>query len=254
MNVETIAITIERGCDAAEREITRVVAAAPGIIDAALDSVRVGWPIAVPLPGPAKDGIRWALMQAVDEAARVMLEAIALFRDLARSVGRPTKLRAASATLIASVKDQASTLEGAMTATALVATSSSSWESDATDSYNEAYRQHSLAVGDIGAVAQQMSDSLTSLAGSIEQFFSDLQFAYASFAVSVASFAVAIATAAPTLGVGTIIGLVLGVISLITGIVSLINVFTGSSSRNTATAERLASSDAVAWPTVAFAP
>ena len=57
------------GCDGLEKMVRANVAAAPALIDRALDAVRVGWPVGVPLPEPAKDLVRRLIMEAVRECA-----------------------------------------------------------------------------------------------------------------------------------------------------------------------------------------
>lgn len=253
MLVEDIAAQIVRGCDAAERELNRAVAAAPAVVDSALSHVRVGWPISVPLPGPARDLIRWAILEAVGEAAKVMREAIAMFRLLAKSVGRPTVLRAQAAALAASVKAVLAQIAIDMTPAALTALSSDSWTSKAADSYQNAYAEQSNAADDVPPSAQTLIDTLEDMAASIESFFSELLWAWVGFAVSVAGLAVAIATAGPTLGVGAIIGLVVAVIGVIVSLVSIIMAFTNSASRNSGVVDGLSTSSALVWPTSVFA-
>lgn len=252
-DAEEIAAAIIAACDRTEEYVRATVAAAPAVIDAALDAVRVGWPVSVPLPGPVKDAMRGLIMQAVREVAQLIYDGLENFRLLARSVGRPSVLRAAATVLDTQVIAPALALDGAMTSSALGALSRDSWDSRAADSYTTAFNEQSRAVGAVDEPARALRNSLEDLAESIERFFSDLQLAYVSFTVTVAGLALAIATAVPTWGIGSIISLAVAVVSAILGIVALISAFTGTASRNEDMASRLADSDALHWPRSAFA-
>ncbi|WP_198303450.1 hypothetical protein [Cellulomonas sp. PSBB021] len=252
-SAEQIASAILAGCDLAEQQVRTCVANAPAVIDAALDSVRVGWPVRVPLPEPAKRAIRALIMEAVRECAQVIYDAIDAFRLLARSVGRPTALRAAATRLEQDVMNRATTLDNAMVAANLMADDRTNWDSVGADNYHTAISEQRVAVSSVDDVARGLRDALNSLATDIEEFFSTLQAAYISFAVSAAGLAVAIATAGPTLGVGAIVGLVVAVLGVVTGVWGLVSAFTGASDHNAENAERLNAGAALSWPTSAFA-
>jgi len=252
-SAEQIANMIILGCNVVEQQVRTAVAGAPAVVDAALEWVRVGWPVRVPLPDPAKRAIRALIMEAVHECAKVIYDALEVFRTLARGVGSPTALRAAATRLEQDVMTRASTLDNALTGASLQADDRASWDSVGADNYHTAITEQKTAVGSIDDVARGLRDALNSLSSDIEEFFSTLQAAYISFAVSVAGLAVAIATAGPTLGVGAIIGLVVSVLGVITGVWGLVSAFTGASDHNAENAERLTSSAALSWPKSAFA-
>jgi uncharacterized protein YukE len=189
----------------------------------------------------------------VNEAAEVILEGVALFRDMAKMVGRPSVLRAAAAALSSQVETAAKTLSGVATTSALNALDSSSWDSPAADSYESSFNEQTRAIDMIAPVAQDMGNSLNDLADSIEQFFSDLELAYWGFAFAVGGLVLAIVTAVETFGVGAIIGLVISIGGFITGVIGLVNTFTNSSSSNADNATRLLETGQITWPQTAFA-
>lgn len=250
---EQIADTIRVGCDRIEQQVQRNVAAAPGLVDRALDAARVGWPVAVPLPDPVKQLLRRLILDAVRECAETIYDALDQFRLLARSVGRPTSLRAAATRLEQDVMARASALDGAMVSANLQADKRTAWDSLATDHYETAITEQKSAVGSVDDVARGLRDTLNALASDIEEFFDELQIAYISFVVCVAGLVLAILTAVETFGVGAVIGLVVAVVSLVVGIYSLVGAFTGASAHNAENAERLRSTPALSWPSSVFA-
>lgn len=252
-DAEQIATAIIQGCDTVERGVRATVATAPIVIDFALDQVRVGWPVTAPLPEFVKDGIRSIIMAAVNEAAQTIYDALDFFRLLARSAGRPSVLRAAASTLETDVISPSVAMENSMVDAALAGLSRDYWDSAATDSYQLAFNEQSRAVGTIDELGRALKHALEDLANSIEEFFSELQNAYISFAITVAGLAVAIATAGPTLGIGAIVSLVVSIVSLLLGVYTLVTAFTDSADRNTDMASRLQDADALQWPHSAFA-
>lgn len=251
VDVEAIAAGILRMCDAVEGETRSAVAAAPGVIDFALSQIRVGWPIGVPLSGFVKDQIRNIVMSAVKELAEVIYEAIAMFRLLAKAVGRPSALRAAAATLQTEVIDRAGLLDSSMKSSALQGLSHDHWQSRAKDHYLTAFNEQSRAVENIDEPARMLKHALDDLADSIEKFFDELLFDSTSFAVAALGVSVAIGTA-PT-GVGPVIGLAITIVGYIMALVSLVSAFTDSANRNADSATRLTTTEALNWPTSTFA-
>ncbi len=252
-SAEQVADLIRVGCDQIEKQVRSNVAAAPGLVDRALDAVRVGWPVSVPLPEPVKALLRKLILEAVRECAETIYDALDQFRLLARSVGRPSSLRAAASRLDTDVLARATALDADMVAANLDAHSRDRWDSLATDQYQTALAEQKAAVGSIDDVARGLRDALNSLATDIEEFFDELEIAYISFALCVAGLVLAILTAVETFGIGAVIGLIVAVLSLIVGIYSLISAFTGASAHNAENAERLSDTPALAWPTSAFA-
>ncbi|KAA9135512.1 hypothetical protein [Microbacterium caowuchunii] len=253
MHPEAIAELILTGCDKTEQLVRATVAGAPAVIDAALDAVRVGWPVSVPLPGFAKDGIRKLLMAAVDEAAERIYEAIEMFRLLARSVGRPSLLRATAEILRTAVEQGGTSLGDAMQPSALAARDDEAWDSPAADSYDTAFSEQVRCVDRIPENGRALATTLDSMADSLESFFAELQYAYLGLVVGVAGLGIAIATAAPTLGVGAIIGIVVTVVGILISLGSVVMAFTNSSSRNAGLARTLSASPDLEWTTSAFA-
>jgi hypothetical protein len=252
-SAEQIADMIRLGCDTIEAQVRRNVAAAPGLVDRALDAARVGWPVAVPLPDPVKRILRGLILEAVRECAATIYDALDQFRLLARSVGRPSTLRSAADQLEKSVIARAAALDGHMLLANLKADDRTAWNSLATDSYETAFTEQKSAVGSIDDAARGLRDALRALASDIEEFFDELQFAYLSFAVAVGGLVLAILTAVETLGVGAVIGLIIAVVSLVAGIASLVMAFTGASAHNAETVARLEDAPAFSWPQSAFA-
>lgn len=253
MHPEAIAAFIIQGCNEATQQVNAGVAAAPGIIRSALDNVRVGWPVSVPLPGWVKDQVVDLIMMAVREAARVILEAIAAFRTLAESAGRPSLLRAAAATLNANVGPVGETVSTAMVPTALLGLDDDSWDSPASTSYNTAFTEQVRAVDEVSTTSRDLASVLDDMADSLDTFFFDLQWAWIGFALTAGGLVVAVATAAPTLGVGAIVGIVLAVIGTIQAIASIVLAFTNTAGRSAGLVDDLAASPAIAWPSSAFA-
>lgn len=252
-SAEQVADFIVTGCDGLEKMVRANVAAAPALIDRALDAVRVGWPVGLPLPEPAKALLQRLIMEAVRECAEVIYDALDLFRALARSVGRPSLLRSAAGRLDTDVIARAASLDADLIPASLKADDRSGWDSVASDSYDTAITEQKTAVGSIDDVARGLRDALNALANDIEEFFDELKIAFISYLLCVAGLVLAILTAVETVGVGAVIGLVVAVISIIVGIYSLVSAFTGASAHNSANAERLKTTPALSWPKSAFA-
>lgn len=252
-SAEEIADAIKSGCDSVESHVRSAVAAAPGRIDDLLDLVRVGWPVSVPLPEEVKRLIRALILEAVRECADLIYDALDEFRLLARSVGRPSLLRQAARRLDEDVITPSVALDKDMVTSELKAQSRGSWDSLATDAYTTAFTEQKSAVGSVDEVARGLRIALEDLAGDIEEFFDELQFAYVSFAISAAGLALAIVTAVETLGVGAVIGLAVAIAGAVVGIGGLIVAFTGAADHNADTAERLTEMPALSWPQSVFA-
>lgn len=252
-SAEQIADAILAGCNKVEQRVRANVAAAPGLVDRALDDARVGWPVSVPLPGPVKQLVRRLILEAVHECAETIYDALEQFRLLARAVGRPSSLRAAALRLEQGVMVPAGELNRDMVTPSLRGDDRTVWDSPAADAYTTAFTEQKSAVGSIDDAARGLRDLLKALASDIEEFFDELQFAYLSFAVTVAGLVLAILTAVESLGVGAVVGLVVAIVSLIAGVYSLVSAFTGASAHNSENAERLADAPALSWPTSGFA-
>ncbi|WP_159501863.1 hypothetical protein [Microbacterium sp. 18062] len=248
MHPEAIAELIISGCDNAERDVRAALAAAPGIVRAGLDAIRI---YGLPLPGWAKDAAFDLIMEAVNRAADVMLEAIDMLRLLAKSVGRPSLLREAATQIATAVTAAGATLGSAMTMDVLGAADDDAWDSPASDSYQAAFSEQVRDVDRVEENGRALENVLNDVAASLDSFFAELNWAYLGLVIAVVGLVAAIATA-PT-GIGPIIGLIASVIGVLISIGSVIMAFTNSSSRNAGIADRLASSPALDWTRSAFA-
>lgn len=247
MNAESIAQMILDGCDTSEQVIRAAVTGAPYVIRAAIDSHI----LTKFLPGFAKQKLVDLAMAAVKKVADVMFDALALFRLYARSVGRPSLLRAAAETLSARVQTAGTNLGTAMTPTALRALDDDAWDSPAKTSYSTAFSEQTRSTDRIPEVSRDLELTLNNMADSIEGFFVELQWSLLGFGLAAVGLGIAIASA-PT-GVGPIIGLVVTILGVIQAIGSIIFAFTNAANRNSADAERLASSPTITWADSAFA-
>ncbi|MGV8885785.1 MAG: hypothetical protein ACOH1T_09405 [Microbacteriaceae bacterium] len=247
INVPEIAQTILKGCDQAEGFIKKTLAEAPAVLRQIVDSTLV----TRFLPGDVKQKIVDGVMWAARKAAELLIEAIEIFRMLARAAGNPAPLRVGADTLTSSVASAADTLEGSMTRSALAGLDPAVWTSTATTSYGTGLDEQSESVGDIGEVGRDLARLLRDMASSIESFYTDAEIAYIGLGISVLGLAITIATGVT--GIGAILGLIATIGGLIMSLVGFILAFTNTSDRNSNLADEISMSPKVKWTESAFA-
>jgi hypothetical protein len=249
VNPEVISNLVLSACDQSEKVIRAATNGAPTVIAAMVNY----HPLTILLPSSVKSQIITLIVREIEKAADLLLEAIATFRTLARSFGRPTELRNAADTLSTSVASGATTLSSDMVPGVLLGLDQEHWKSSATTPYSTGLTEQARSVDRIAEVVGHLESTLRDMADSIETFYADLNWAWIGAALAIAGFAVGIATAGPTLGVGAVVGIVLGAIGVIQALISLVMTATAAGDRNAANAEGVASAAATPWTTSVFA-
>lgn len=249
MNPEQISNLIIAACDQSEKVVRAAAQGAPVVITAMVNY----HPLTILLPADIKTQIITLIVREIEKAANLLLDAIATFRQLARSFGRPTELRNAADALGTSVMSDAKTLSSDMVPKALLGLDQENWKSGATVPYASGLTEQVRSVDRIAEVVGHLESTLRDMADSIETFYADLNWAWIGAALAVAGFVVGVATAGPTLGAGAIAGIVLGAIGVIQALVSIVMTATAAGDRNAANAEGVSAAAATPWATSVFA-
>lgn len=249
MNPEIIADIIIQGCNDSERVIRAALAGAPRTVAFIINH----HPLLLLAPASVKSAIIRLIVDAIEDAARTLLEAIALFRRLAQSMGRPTDLRAAAQSLETDVASATAKLTGAMVPTALHGLEPDNWTSSATSTYSSGLTEQTRSADGIASIVRQLCRTLEDMATSIETFYSDLAWAFIGVGMAVAGLVIGIVTGPETLGIGAIVGLVIAIIGVVQAVISVVMTATAAGDRNASSADALASNPAIEWKTSAFA-